>query len=80
MHAVSATSYFVPDGESFKIGRSFRALCPDCGAAVLVSKVPNGGTVVSERLPGGQLLKHPCFDRLSGKKKSSASENLDLFE
>lgn len=79
-HEVSATSYFLSGGKKVKAGQSFKQLCPDCGAEIVVSRASNGGTIVSERLKSGQMLKHPCFDRLKGKRKSSVSDNLDLFE
>ena len=51
--------------------------CPHCSAAIRVSRPRHGGTAISEVLPSGRLIPHPCFDRLRGKR--AGRETLDLF-
>lgn len=51
--------------------------CPHCSAAIRVSRPRHGGTAISEILPSGRLIPHPCFDRLRGKR--AGRETLDLF-
>ncbi|OYW85715.1 MAG: hypothetical protein B7Z22_08030 [Hyphomonas sp. 32-62-5] len=53
-------------------------LYPSLLPHIRVSKPSHGGTFVSEVLPSGRHIPHPCFDRMKGKRPSD--ETLDLFE
>ena len=75
---VAATVYFLPDTKEVPPRQGWEEACPHCGAAIRVMKPRHGGTAVSEALPSGRLIPHPCFDRLRGKRPSD--ETLDLFE
>lgn len=75
---VAATVYFRPDTTAPAPPLGWAEACPHCGAHVRVAKPAQGGTVVSEVLPSGRMIPHPCFDRLRGKRASE--ETLDLFD
>lgn len=74
---VAATVYFRPDTAEPPPRQGWDERCPHCDAPIRVSRPQHGGTAISEILPGGQLIPHPCFDRLRGKRASD--ETLDLF-
>lgn len=75
---VAATVYFIPDTGEAPPRQGWEECCPLCGAPIRVSKPSQGGTAVSEVLPSGRYIPHPCFDRMKGKRASD--ETLDLFE
>ena len=75
---VAATVYFRPDTAEPPPARGWDERCPHCDAPIRVSRPQHGGTAVSEVLRSGQMIPHPCFDRLRGKRASD--ETLDLFE
>ena len=75
---VAATVYFRPDTAEPPSARGWDERCPHCDAPIRVSRPQHGGTAVSEVLRSGQMIPHPCFDRLRGKRPSD--ETLDLFE
>ncbi|KCZ97045.1 hypothetical protein HPO_16755 [Hyphomonas polymorpha PS728] len=75
---VAATIYYRPDGKDAPPRQGWAENCPVCGAPIRVSKPSHGGTFVSEVLPSGRHIPHPCFDRMKGKRPSD--ETLDLFE
>ncbi len=74
---VAATVYYLPDTNAPPPPRGWEEACPHCGAPIRVGKPARGGTAVSELLPSGLMIPHPCFDRLRGKRPSD--ETLDLF-
>ena len=74
---VAATVYFRPDTAEPPPPQGWDERCPQCSAAIRVSRPRHGGTAVSEVLPSGALIPHPCFDRLRGKRASE--ETMDLF-
>ncbi len=74
---VAATIYFRPDGREAPPPQGWAEACPVCGAPVRVGKPAKGGTAVSEVLPSGALIPHPCFERLKGKR--AGGDTLDLF-
>lgn len=75
---VAATVYYLPDTKEPPPRHGWEENCPLCGAHIRVSRPAHGGTAVSEILPSGAMIPHPCFDRLRGKRPSD--ETLDLFE
>ncbi|MFN3315138.1 MAG: hypothetical protein ACK46Q_17025 [Hyphomonas sp.] len=75
---VSASVYFRPDTRGTVPPQGWDEACPLCGAHIIVSRPAHGGTAISEVLPSGARIPHPCFDRLRGKRASE--ETLDLFE
>jgi hypothetical protein len=75
---VNATVYYRWDNPAKPPPQGWPETCPLCDASVYVSKPANGGTFISERLPSGRHITHPCFDRMTGKRPSD--ETLDLFE
>ncbi len=75
---VAATVFFRPDTAEPPPARGWDERCPHCDAPIRVSRPQHGGTAVSEVLRSGQMIPHPCFDRLRGKRPSD--ETLDLFE
>jgi hypothetical protein len=75
---VAATVYYLPDTAEPPPRQGWDERCPHCDAPIRVMKPERGGTAVSEVLPSGRLIPHPCFDRLRGKRASD--ETLDLFE
>jgi len=74
---VAATVCYLPDTAEPPPARGWDERCPHCGAPIRVSKPARGGTAISEVLPGGALIPHPCFDRLRAKRPSDAT--LELF-
>lgn len=75
---VAATVYYLPDTAEPPPRQGWDERCPHCSVPIRVSKPSRGGTAVSEILPSGAMIPHPCFDRLRGKRPSD--ETLDLFE
>ena len=74
---VSASVYFRPDTRGGAPPQGWAETCPICGAPIVVSRPAHGGTAISEVLPSGAHIPHPCFDRMKGKRASD--ETLDLF-
>ena len=74
---VAATVYFRPDTAEPPPPQGWDERCPQCSAPIRVSRPRHGGTAVSEVLPSGALIPHPCFDRMRGKRASE--ETMDLF-
>jgi len=74
---VAATVYYLPDTAEPPPRQGWDERCPHCDAPIRVMKPERGGTAVTEVLPSGRLIPHPCFDRLRGKRPSD--ETLDLF-
>ncbi len=75
---VTATVYYRRKDAAAPPPQGWPETCPLCAAPVHVSKPAHGGTFISERLPSGRHIVHPCFDRMAGKRRSD--ETLDLFE
>lgn len=57
-----------------------RRPCPQCGAAILRSRMPNGGWGHFEGGAGLSRIKHPCFDRRGRPRGGRDGQTLDLFD
>lgn len=75
---VAATIYYRADSAQSPPAQGWPETCPVCGAAIRVCRPAHGGVFISEILPSGRHVAHPCFDRMKGKRPSE--ETLDLFE
>lgn len=53
--------------------------CPDCGALVTTSQMPNRGWVTFEAAQGLAKIKHPCMHRGVGLPTGRDIDTLELF-
>ncbi|MAK62541.1 MAG: hypothetical protein CMK09_16345 [Ponticaulis sp.] len=60
--------------------RTYRHVCPMCGAKVRTVKMPGGGWVHFEAEGGLQTLKHPCFYIGEDMTHRKDPNTLDLFD
>lgn len=60
--------------------KSYRRLCPRCGAEIASIRMPNGGLVNFEMATGLSRVKHPCLHVGEGLSRRRDDQTMDLFE
>ena len=59
---------------------SYRRHCPECGAAIVSVRMPNGGMAHFEGRRTLSRVKHPCLNRGERLSKIRDPDTLDLFQ
>lgn len=78
--ALVRETWLVNPRESDSKRQTFRGPCPQCGAAIRSTNMPNGGWAHYEGADGLEKIKHPCFDNRRAPPKRGDDGNLDLFK